>query len=74
MWWKSKTVLLSKPNDFAFSEILKNVRLWSLERTIALAEMHERLTTFSGAVIRTRSRMLLCLVGYMLLDGGKNQT
>ena len=31
------------------------------------AETHNRLRMLSGTVVRTRSKMLLCLVGYLLI-------
>ena len=39
---------------------------WSLKRSTDLAETHDRLTTLSGLVVRTRSRILFFLVGNTL--------
>ena len=45
----------------------KNKRWWSLEMSIVAGEMHERLTMFSGVVVKTRSRILFNLVGHVLI-------
>lgn len=63
--WKSKTVLLLHPLDLAWSRKSKNIRWWSVEMPIVVSGMHEWLTMFSGADVKTRSRILLHLVGHM---------
>ena len=35
--------------------------------SIVAGEMHERLTMFSGVVVKTRSRILFNLVGHVLI-------